>query len=489
MRNERRMTDVEALMWNLEKDPHLSSSIANVTLLDQAPDLERLRSRLERASVQVPRLRQRVVPALGRLAPPEWRDEPDFDLDYHIRTAAVPKPGTMRQLLDLTATFVGTPFDRTRPLWEFLIVEGLEDGRAAMVQKLHHAIADGEGSIRMSEQFIDIERDATEPIAPERAVPAPIETNLVETTVDTLTHQLRRGLGIARRTAEGGLGLLREPARVVGLAGELAELGQSAMRQVVVSDPARSPVWTQRSLRRRIEVLQVPMDEAKAAAKELGGSLNDFFVTGAAGGAGAYHRKVGEPVPELRISMPVSTRKDSSAGGNAFTPTRVLVPVDIEDPAERFAAVRARLDTTKREKAMGLVSSVAGVANLLPTSVSVRFARQQVETVDFTTSNVRGAPFPLYIAGARILANYPVGPCAGTAWNLTLMSYDGHLDMGLNCDAGAVDDPELLRDLIAEEYEKLLVAGTPKPARARSATKKSTTKKPTAKKKAPSTGA
>jgi hypothetical protein len=143
---------------------------------------------------------------------------------------------------------------------------------------------------------------------------------------------------------------------------------------------------------------------------------------------------------------------------------------------------------------MGLVSSVAGVANLLPTSVSVRFARQQVETVDFTTSNVRGAPFPLYIAGARILANYPVGPCAGTAWNLTLMSYDGHLDMGLNCDAGAVDDPELLRDLIAEEYEKLLVAGTPKPARARSATKKSTTKKPTAKKptakkKAPSTGA
>ena len=157
-------------MWNLEKDPHLSSSIANVTLLDQAPDPERLRSRLERAAVQVPRLRQRVVPALGRLAPPEWRDEPDFDLDYHLRWSALPNPGSMRQLLDLTATFVGTPFDRTRPLWEFLVIEGLEGGRAAMVQKLHHAIADGEGSIRMSEQFIDIARDATEPIAPDRPV-------------------------------------------------------------------------------------------------------------------------------------------------------------------------------------------------------------------------------------------------------------------------------------------------------------------------------
>ena len=467
MRNERRMTDVEALMWNLEKDPHLSSSIANVTLLDQAPDRERLRARLERASVQVPRLRQRVVPALGRLAPPEWREEPDFDLDYHLRWSALTGPGSMRQLLDLTATFVGTPFDRTRPLWEVLIVEGLEDGRAAMVQKLHHAIADGEGSIRMSEQFIDIARDATEPIAPDRPVPVPLDTSLIETTVDTLTHQLRRGLGIARRTAEGSLGVLRDPGQIVGLAGELVELGQSAMRQVMVSDPARSPVWTHRSLRRRIEVLQVPMEPAKAAAKVLGGSLNDFFVAGAAGGAGAYHAKMGEPVDELRISMPVSTRKDGSAGGNAFTPTRVLIPVGIEDPAERFAAIRERLETTKHEKAMGLVSGVAGVANLLPTSVSVRFARQQVETVDFTTSNVRGAPFPLFIAGAQILANYPVGPCAGTAWNLTLMSYDGHLDMGLNCDAGAVDDPELLRDLIAEEYEKLLVAGAPKPARAR----------------------
>ena len=95
---------------------------------------------------------------------------------------------------------------------------------------------------------------------------------------------------------------------------------------------------------------------------------------------------------------------------------------------------------------MGIIDGIAGLANLLPTSVAVRLARQQVETVDFATSNVRGAPFPLYIAGARILANYPVGPTGGTAWNLTLMSYDGMLDMGLNADTGAVDDPTRLRD-------------------------------------------
>lgn len=469
MRNERRMTDVEALMWNLEKDPHLSASIANVTVFDGVPDPDRLRARLERAVAMVPRLHQRVVPALGRLAPPEWRDDDDFDLDYHLRWVALPAPGTMRQLLDLAATLVQTPFDRTRPLWEFVVIEGLEGDGAAMVQKLHHAIADGEGSIRMSEQFIDLARDATEPIAPDRPAPEPIATNLVETTVDTLTHQLRRGLGVARRTVEGGAGLVRDPRRVAGVAEDVVELGRSALRQVVVSDPARSPLWQGRSLRRRIDTIQVPLDDAKRAAKALGGSLNDIFVAAAAGGAGAYHRAHGEPVDELRISMPVSTRHDASAGGNAFTPTRVLLPVGIEDPAERFAAIRDRLEVTKHERAMGVVSSVAGFANLLPTSVAVRLARQQVETVDFATSNVRGAPFPLFIAGARILANFPIGPTGGTAWNLTLMSYDGTLDMGLNTDVGAVEHPEELRDAIAAEFAALIAAGTPKGTRRRKA--------------------
>ena len=447
-------------MWNVEKDPHLSASIANVTIFDVPPDPQRLRARLEHAVAMVPRLRQRVVPALGRLAPPEWRDDDDFDLDYHLRWVAIPAPGSMRQLLDLATALVQSPFDRTRPLWEFVVIEGLEGDGAAMVQKLHHSIADGEGSIRMSEQFIDVARDATEPIAPVHPPPEAISTGLVETTVDTLTHQLRRGLGVARRGVEGSTRLLHDPRQIVPLIEDAVELSRSAMRQVLVSDPARSPLWTERSLRRRIDTLQVPLDDAKRAAKALGGSLNDIFVTAAAGGAGAYHRAKGAPVDELRISMPVSTRRDGSAGGNAFTPTRVLVPVGIEDPAERFDAIRARLDATKREKAVGVVDGLAGLANLLPTSVAVRVARQQVETVDFATSNVRGAPFPLYIAGARILATYPVGPTGGTAWNLTLMSYDGQLDMGLNTDVGAVEDPTMLRDAIAAEFAALIAAGT-----------------------------
>ncbi len=452
------MTDVEALMWNLEKDPHLSASIANITVLDTMPDMARLRARLEHAIVMVPRLHQRVVPALGRLAPPEWRDDPEFDLDYHLRSLALPTPGSMRELLDLAARLISDPFDRTRPLWEFIVIEGLAGGRAAMVQKLHHAITDGEGGIRMSEQFIDLARDATEPIAAPRPPPKSIDAGLVETTIDTLTHNLRRGLGVARRGLDGAIATLQHPSQIVALGTDAVELTQSAVRQLVVTDHAHSPLWTQRSLKRHLEVFQVPFDDARTAAKALGGSLNDLFVTAAAGGAAAVHRAAGLPVAELRITMPVSTRSDGSAGGNAFSPARVLIPVDIEDPSERFEAIHQRLAPLKVEKALGVVGSVAGFANLLPTSLSVRLARQQVETVDFAISNVRGAPFPLFIAGARIEANYPIGPTGGTAWNLTLMSYNGMLDMGLNADVGAVGDPAGLRDAIETDFSALLAA-------------------------------
>src|SRR6476469_4787930 len=156
----RRMSDLEALLWNVDKDPYLSSNFGSVTLLASSPDLGRFRRRMLQAVSRIPRLHRRVVPALGRMAPPEWQDDPDFDIDRHVRHLALPKPGSMRQLLDLATLFVQDPLDRTRPLWEFVIVDGLSGGRSALVQKMHHTITDGEGGIRLSEQFLDVERDA-----------------------------------------------------------------------------------------------------------------------------------------------------------------------------------------------------------------------------------------------------------------------------------------------------------------------------------------
>jgi WS/DGAT/MGAT family acyltransferase len=461
------MTDVEALMWNLERDPQLSASIANITVLDTAPDRDRLLARLRHAVAMVPRLHQHVIPTFGRLAPPQWRSDPTFDVERHVRWARLAAPGSMRTLLDEAADIVAQPFDRQRPLWEFVVLEGLEGGRAAMVQKLHHAITDGEGGLRMSEQFIDVERDAAGPLAPPRPPPPSTDGTALDTVLDTLTHQARRAARTSLRAAQETTSLALHPTRALQRTTEAVELGRSALRQAVVTDRSHSPLWTERSLRRRVEVIQVPFAEAKAASRALGGSLNDLFVTAAAGAAGAVHRRAGLPVDELRISMPVSTRHDRSAGGNAFTPTRVLVPVSIEDPVERFHAIRDRLAPTRSEPALDLANGLAGLANLLPPALLLALVRRQVQTVDFAVSNVRGASFPLYIAGARMEANYPLGPTGGTAWNLTLMSYDGHLDLGLNVDEGAVADPEALRDAIEEELRRLMATGGQPVRRAR----------------------
>ena len=459
MRFERRMSDAEALMWTIEKDPALRSSFLQLTFLDRAPDFDRFRRRMERAVRVLPRLRQRVVPAPARLAPPEWADDPSFDLDFHVRRLAIPPPGTDRQLLDLAAILYEDAWDRARPLWSLTIVEGLEEGRAALLAKMHHTITDGVGGVRLSMQFIDLARDAPDPDPDDvdEAPPAD-ERGILDIATEAAAHNLRRQLGILQRAAAGGAAVATRPGRLVAAAGDVVETTRSLVRQLAVVEPARSPLWTGRSLGHHFETLSVSLDEVKLAAKALGGTVNDVFVTAVAGGAGAYHRAKGAEVDQLRMTMPVSIRSESAAGGNAFSPSRVLVPTGTEGPLDRFAAVHERLAVTKREPAINLFNSLAGVLNRLPTSVLTRVARQQAQTVDFATSNVRAADFDLYIAGAEILSNHPMGPTAGTAFNATVMSYRDGFDIGLNIDTAAVDDPGLLRSSIEDAFAELFAA-------------------------------
>ena len=156
---DRKMSDAEGLMWRLEKDPHLSSTFANVTVLDKSPNFDVFLRRMERATYAVPRLRQRVQPAPANLSAPMWVDDSNFDLRYHVRHLALPKPGTMRQLLDLASLIACDAFDRTRPLWQFVVVDGLRGGKSALIQKMHHTIVDGEGGVQLSLQFLDFDRD------------------------------------------------------------------------------------------------------------------------------------------------------------------------------------------------------------------------------------------------------------------------------------------------------------------------------------------
>ncbi|MCX6519170.1 MAG: WS/DGAT domain-containing protein [Actinobacteria bacterium] len=453
---DRKMSDAEGLMWRLEKDPHLSSTFANVTILDRSPDFERLVARMERATHVVERLRQRVQPMPVNLTAPMWVDDTNFDIRYHVRHVALPKPGSMRQLLDLASLITCDPFERTRPLWQFVVVDGLRGGRSALIEKLHHTIADGETSVQMSLQFLDFERDAPEPPPidpasferPEEPTSAQANQDLLR---DMVAGSLRLPLGLIRQIKD----LLADPTGIPDAGNAAADTIRGVMSQLNDTEQAHSPLWTSRSLQRGMEVLRAPFDETKAAAKKLGGTLNTAFLTAAAEAAGNYHRELGSPVDELRASMAISTRTDDS-GSNAFSLARMMVPTGDMPIADRFQAIQASTGAAREASAGGSLEALAAVAASLPTSLVTRLARQQAQTVDFATSNVRGAPMPMFVAGAQLLENYPVGPLGGVAFNLTLLSYNHSLDMGINLDRAAVTEPDLLRRCMERAFGDLL---------------------------------
>jgi len=226
---------------------------------------------------------------------------------------------------------------------------------------------------------------------------------------------------------------------------------------MVELDRARSPLWRgQRSARRHLEVLSLDLEEVKAAAKRHGGTVNDLFVSALCEAVGGYHRVRGNDVDELRISVPVSTRTDRSAGGNSFLPARLLVPCGELAPEARFALVHERLHRARTGGSGGVGEFAAGALSRLPATVVARLARQQTDTVDFAASNVRGAPFDVWVAGAKILHNHPMGPTGGTAFIATVLSTAGILDLGLCTDSAAVHDPADLRDRIEAGFSALL---------------------------------
>src|SRR5919106_2910889 len=163
MRFERKMTDAEAMMWNIEHDPRLSSNIGSIITTDRPLDPDVMRKRIAVAVADIPRLRERVAPILGRLSPPVWIPDTEFDLDYHLRRISLPEPGNMRQLYDLCTKLLQEPLDRTRPLWSFVAIDGLAEGKGCLFTKLHHTIADGEGAVRLAENYMEVEREAPPP--------------------------------------------------------------------------------------------------------------------------------------------------------------------------------------------------------------------------------------------------------------------------------------------------------------------------------------
>lgn len=456
---ESRMSDADKLMWTVEADPMLRSTIVSVAFFDRAPDRDRLRQRMDRASRIVPRLRQRVVGNPLSLAPPRWEVDPNFNLDYHLRWVGASGEGTVEDVLRVAEPMAMHSFDRARPLWEFVVVEGLEGGRSAMVLKVHHAITDGVGGVKLMLETFELERD---PSGPEDMPDEPPVHVLspAERLVDAVNHERRRTLGMAKRSmstlARGLTGAAADP---VGTGLSLTATAQSAARMLRPATRPHSPVMTDRSLSVHFDALTLSLPQMKEAARRAGGKLNDAFVAGLAGGLRRYHEHHGHAdVPALRMAMPMNVRTAETEGvaGNQFAPTRFDLPIGLLDPDERMTEVRRLVAEQRAEPALDLVEPMANLINRFPREVATGLFGTMLKGVDFVSSNVPGAPFPIFLAGAHLEHQFAFGPMAGAAANITLLSYVDDLNIGVNTDPAAVPDPDVFLSSLHDGFDEIL---------------------------------
>jgi WS/DGAT/MGAT family acyltransferase len=453
----RHMSDEDALMWNIEKDPILRSTIVAVAVLDRSPDWEQLRTRFDRATLLIPRLRQRVLSPPLRIGPPRWAYDTGFDLDYHMRRFRLAPPATRRTLLDTVGPIATASFDRARPLWEFTLIEGLEDDDneyAAMVLKVHHAITDGVGGMELLLHLVDFERDAPAP-EDRPAVPPAERMSTASLVRDSLDHTRRRVLGVARRAPGAMLrGTANTIADVPAAARGTFDTVRSVGRTLAPASRPLSPVMTTRSLGRRLEAFDVPFDALKRAAKAADGSINDAFVAAVTSGLARYHERHGEPVDSLRMTIPISLRTASDApGGNKFAPARFGVPVSAGDPREQMRAVGSLVREWRSEPALRMTGQLAFVLNRFPTAMTTALFGSMLKCCDFVATNVPGAPLPVYVGGARVERFYAFAPPTGASVNVSLISHCDLCCIGVVIDTAAVPDTDVLVQCLHDGFD------------------------------------
>lgn len=458
--DEQRMGDTDALMWSIEKDPLLRSTITTILVFERSVDAARLTEKVERASRAFPRLRQRVRANTFSIAPPRWEVDPNFDLRYHLRFIAAPGAGTMSDVLAVARPEAMSSFDLARPLWQMLVVDGMAGGRGAVVVKLHHTLTDGIGGVRLGMQLFDLEESPAPPPGPMPDAPAVHVMNQWERVLDAWNHEQRRGWEIASRVVPSTAGGLARFA--VSPGASLRRAGERAVslgRLLAPASQPLSPIMTGRSLSVDLDTLALSLADAKAAAKASGGKLNDFFLAGVLGGLRRYHDEHGATPEFLRMGMPISLRPaggGTDVGGNQFVPVRFLVPLTISDPAERMQVLRQLVAEQRAEPALGMVDAVSLVTRRLPQAAQIGVLGGLLRTVDVITSNVPGVPIPLYLAGARMEAQYPFGPRSGAAVNVTLLSYLDGLFIGVNTDPAAVPDQARFMACLRDGFDEVL---------------------------------
>jgi diacylglycerol O-acyltransferase len=472
-----RLSPLDASFLYLE-DRTTPMHVGAVVIFDEPEgrfDYDRLVRLISERLSLVPRYRQKVRWVPGHLANPVWVDDPDFDITYHVRRSALPRPGSDAQLRELVARLQSRPLDRERPLWEVYLVEGLSENRVAIITKTHHAVVDGIAAIDIGSVMLDVtpETRAT-PRSSWRPRSAPSSVELVGGAV---VDWLRRPAYVADAARTTALAAVTDARRVAEAAGRTVTGLFSAARSQVRSAPS-SPLNATIGEQRRFGMAATSLEDYKRIRKAHGGTVNDVVLAVVSGALRSWLLTRGERVTastSVRAMVPVSIRgpiaptgeqshqspQERETAGNRVASYFVELPVGEPDPVVRLSQVSYEMEAHKAEQQFVGAEALIGLSGFAPPTMHAAAARLISDwsrrVFNTVVTNVPGPQFPLYAAGARMRSLYPVVPLVkGQAVSIGITSYDGGLYYGLNADRDAMPDVDVLAQCLEEALSELL---------------------------------
>ena len=425
-------------------------------------DYDRLVELIEQRIALVPRYRQKVRHVPGNLARPVWVDDPEFDVAYHVRRSALPKPGSDEQLTELVARLMSRPLDHARPLWEMYLVEGLARGRTAVLTKTHQAMVDGISAIDIGQVILDVSADprvATEELWMPRNEPTDVEL-ICEAVAEAIA---RPGEVVDNVRAAAGDAV----ATVGKIAGQVLSMARTASRGAAPDTPLNVSI----SAQRRFAIARTQLEDYRKIRSAHGCSVNDVVLSVVAGALRSWLLSRGEPVTSsssVRAMVPMSVRgqadvpSSTTTGslGNRVSSFLVDLPVGEPSPVVRLHQVTHSM----RERTAGMqhvgADTLVRIGGFAPPTLHALGARAasgfSKRIFNLVVTNVPGPQFPLYAAGARMLELFPVVPLAkGQALAIGLTSYDGGVYYGLNGDRDAMPDVDVLAGMVHESLDEL----------------------------------
>lgn len=424
---------------------------------DGGIDVGAYRDATEAVLHKISRYRQKLqwIPVVGH---PVWVDDPEFNLDYHVRHTSLPRPGTDEQLKKLSARIMAQPLDHSKPLWEAWVVEGLEGGRFAVISKIHHCMIDGTAGQDLAQIL-----HSTDPDERRRAAPPLWEARTAPTGTELLKDEVGRYLALPGRAARG----LRHAARELDeLRGEVGTRVRSIaqMMSAMREEPSKTPLNDSIGPHRRFDWRDIPLDHVKEVRRALGCTINDVVLATVSGAVRQFLLKRGEVLDDLdfRIAAPVSIRDPDDKGmGNRVSQWFVRAPIDEPDPIERVEKIRATTEDLKASKQALDADLIMNIAEWTPTILLTLASRAASGSAPYNmmVTNVPGPQQPLYLLGARLEALYSQVPIAdSTALGVALVSYAGNLCWGFNADFERVPDLAAFADAITASFSEIAAA-------------------------------